>query len=141
MTTDPLRVVVADDHPVFRGGLQDTLNDEPAIADLRRHDVGRSARNRGRQSKRCRLNVLENFVVIQGTVRGVPWHNTDKAHDQSKPCASGRAQQTFALIVGDLHMSLHIDDVLVGELLGDAIGPRTTWRRRKSDVRGRESCR
>jgi DNA-binding NarL/FixJ family response regulator len=27
----PLRVVVADDHPVFRDGLQMTLDDEPDI--------------------------------------------------------------------------------------------------------------
>jgi DNA-binding NarL/FixJ family response regulator len=31
-STDPVRVVVADDHPVFRGGLQVTLDDEPDIA-------------------------------------------------------------------------------------------------------------
>jgi DNA-binding NarL/FixJ family response regulator len=31
MTSEPLRVVVADDHPVFRDGLQVTLDDEPDI--------------------------------------------------------------------------------------------------------------
>ena len=29
--TRPLRVVVADDHPVFRDGLQEALDDEPDI--------------------------------------------------------------------------------------------------------------
>jgi DNA-binding NarL/FixJ family response regulator len=32
MSSDPVRVVVADDHPVFRDGLQMTLADEPDIA-------------------------------------------------------------------------------------------------------------
>jgi DNA-binding NarL/FixJ family response regulator len=31
MSSEPLRVVVADDHPVFRDGLQVTLDDEPDI--------------------------------------------------------------------------------------------------------------
>jgi DNA-binding NarL/FixJ family response regulator len=31
VTTSPIRVVVADDHPVFRDGLQVTLDDEPDI--------------------------------------------------------------------------------------------------------------